>query len=127
MNMNELKEWIGVIITGLGMDIIAIKSGLIGGFMSLTYEKRRTPKQAIVSILSGMILAGYLGPLTASFFDLEGGPYSGACFIIGLLSMRIVPMIFAKAEDFVKSTEIINKKKNGKGSGDISSGGTSGK
>lgn len=125
--MNDFKEWLGVIITGLGMDILAIKSGLVGGFMSLTYEKRRTPRQAIVSILSGMILAGYLGPLAASFFDLEGGPYSGACFIIGLLSMRIVPMIFAKAEDLVKSTELINKKKNGKGSGDPSSGSTSGK
>lgn len=125
--MNELREWLAVIITGLGMDILAIKSGLIGGFMSLTYEKRRTPRQAIISILSGMILAGYLGPLAASFFDLEGGPYSGACFIIGLLSMRIVPMIFSKAEEVVRSTEFINKKKNGKGNRDSADRGVGGK
>lgn len=112
--MNEIREWIAVILTGLGMDILAIKSGMIGGFMSLTYEKKRTPRQAIMSIVSGTILAGYLGPLTANFFDLSGGPYSGVCFLIGLLSMRIVPVIFSKAEDVIKDIDVLKRNKDRK-------------
>lgn len=101
--MNEIKEWAALLITGMGMDIAALKSGMMGGFMALAYERKRTARQAALSIFSGAILAGYLGPMAAKFFALEGPTYAGACFLVGLLAMRLIPMIFAWAEDVVKS------------------------
>lgn len=109
--MNEIKDWILIILTGLGLDIAAMKAGMMGGFMSLTYEKRRNVKQAATSIASGAVLAGYLGPLAAQVFDLKEGAYGAACFIIGLLSMRLVPWIFQAAEQKVKDLAPKLKKK----------------
>ena len=108
--MNDIKDWVIIILTGLGLDIAAMKAGMMGGFMSLTYEKRRTARQAVVSIASGAILAGYLGPLASQVFGLEEQAYGAACFIIGLLSMRLVPWIFQAAEQRVRA--IGTKKKN---------------
>jgi len=109
--MNDIKDWVLIILTGFGLDIIGMKAGMIGGFVSLTYEKKRTVKQAAISIASGAILAGYLGPLAGHVFHLEGGAYSAGCFIIGLLSMRMVPWIFAVAEQKVKDIAPKLKKK----------------
>lgn len=110
--MNDLKEWIALAITSLGLDILALKSGLVGGFIALTYEKKRTPGKAAISILSGAILAGYLGPIAAHFFNLEGTTFGGVCFLVGLLSMRIVPVLFEVAEEKVRAVaERVTEKK----------------
>ena len=117
MNTEQLKEWAGLIITGLGLDYMALKSGLVGSFLALAYEKKQSPRRAAASIASGAILAGYLGPVAASFFGMEGPTYAGACFLVGLLSMRIVPMIFARAEDVILAgVSVLKNGKNGKGS-----------
>lgn len=116
MNMNDMKEWAGLIVTGLGLDYLALKSGLVGSFLALAYEKKQTPRRAAVSIASGAILAGYLGPMAAQFFGMEGSTYAGACFLVGLLSMRIVPMIFARAESVILAgVTVLKNGKNGKG------------
>lgn len=116
MNMNEIKEWAGLLITGLGLDFLALKSGLVGSFLALAYEKKQTPRRAAVSIASGAILAGYLGPMAAQFFGMEGSTYAGACFLVGLLSMRIVPMIFARAESVILAgVTVLKNGNNGKG------------
>ena len=116
MNMEQLKEWAGLILTGLGLDYMALKSGLIGSFLALSYEKKQTPRRAIISIASGAILAGYLGPIAAQFFGMQGPTYAGACFLVGLLSMRIVPLIFARAEDVILAgVSVLKNGKNGKG------------
>lgn len=113
--MEQLKEWAALLIAALGLDYMALKSGLIGSFMALAYEKKRTARQAVASIASGAILAGYLGPVAAEFFGMTGATYAGACFLVGLLSMRIVPMIFARAESILSSgVEILKNGKNGK-------------
>ena len=115
MNMNEMKEWAGLILTGLGLDYMALKSGLIGSFLALAYEKKQSARRAVVSIASGAVLAGYLGPIAAQFFGMEGPTYAGACFLVGLLSMRLVPLIFARAEAIVLAGFTAMKPKNGKG------------
>lgn len=116
MNMENLKEWAGLLITGLGLDYLALKSGLVGSFLALAYEKKQTPRRAAASIASGAILAGYLGPVAAQFFGMEGSTYAGSCFLVGLLSMRLVPIIFARAESlFSSGVEILKNGKNGKG------------
>jgi len=99
--MENLKEWIYLAIAGLGLDLMGLKSGLMGGFVSLAYEKKRTPRQAAISIASGAVLAGYVGPLAASFFQLQDA-VGGVCFLVGLLSMRIVPVLFGFAEEKTK-------------------------
>ena len=115
MNMNEMKDWAGLIATSLGLDYLALKSGLVGSFLAMAYEKKQTPRRALVSIASGAILAGYLGPIAAQFFGMEGPTYAGACFLVGLLSMRIVPMIFARAENFILAgATLLKNGKNGK-------------
>ena len=117
--MNDFKDWVLLLLTGLGLDILAMKSGMIGGFFSLTYEKKRSARQAVISIASGAILAGYLGPLAAQVFNFDGQAYGGICFLIGLLSMRLVPWIFQSVEGYLKEfPKIVLKKKNGKNDGD---------
>lgn len=116
MNMNEIKEWAGLIVTGLGLDYLALKSGLVGSFLALAYEKKQSARRAAVSIASGAVLAGYLGPIAAQFFGMEGPTYAGACFLVGLLSMRLVPLIFARAESLVLAGfTALKTGKNGKG------------
>ena len=66
--MNDWKELLAMAAAAFGIDLLAFKAGLIGGFLSLSYEKKRTPWQAGVSILSGAVLAGYLGPLVHAYF-----------------------------------------------------------
>jgi len=110
--MENWKEWAAIIAAALGMDFLAFKSGLVGSFMALAYEKKQKARSAVFSIASGAILAGYLGPVTAGIFGMEGPGYAGACFLVGLLSMRLVPMILEGAQDVVK--EKITGLKNGK-------------
>lgn len=104
--MNDLKDTILVILAGLGLDIMAMKSGLVGGFVSLAYEKKRAFRQALVSIASGAVLAGYLGPMAATFFELEGA-VGGVGFLVGLLAMRIIPALFGYAEE--KTSQVLEK------------------
>lgn len=101
--MNDVKDWVLIILTGLGLDIAAMKAGMMGGFMSLTYERKRTVWQAATSIVAGAVMAGYLGPLAAQIFQLQGGTYAAGCFILGLLAMRLVPWIFLAAEHRAKA------------------------
>lgn len=116
MNMENLKEWATIIITGLGMDFLALKSGMMGSFMALAYDRKQSARQAVVSIASGAVLAGYLGPMAAGFFGMEGPTYAGACFLVGLLAMRIVPMLFAGAESVLRARiAALKTGKNGKG------------
>lgn len=96
--MDGIVALLLLLIAGLGMDVTALKSGLVGGFFSLSYNRKRTARGAMVSIASGAVLAGYLGPLVAEFFGVTGKAYSGACFLIGLLSMQLVPWIFELAQ-----------------------------
>lgn len=104
-----------LVIAGLGMDVTALKSGLVGGFFSLSYTRKRTARTALASIASGAILAGYLGPLVADFFAVTGKAYSGACFLLGLLSMQVVPWIFELAQAAVtgRADRLAGKPKNG--------------
>lgn len=95
-----------------GIDLLAFKAGLVGGLLSLSYEKKRTPWQAGVSILSGAVLAGYLGPVATEYFSLSEGGASGASFLIGLLAMRIIPGLFELAGRIARNPlEYLGKKK----------------
>lgn len=100
--MTEVTDFFILIIAALGMDLIAVKSGTMGGIVSLMYERKKSARLAFVSISSGAFLAGYLGPLASDFLEVEGKAYAGICFIIGLLSMKLVPWIFEFAEKTVK-------------------------
>lgn len=109
MNMTDLKDWVILALAGLGLDLLALKSGMMGGFVALAYEKRHSARQAVVSIASGAVLAGYIGPVAATFFDLEGA-VGGVCFLVGLLSMRIIPILFKFAEEkTLKTMERVTK------------------
>jgi hypothetical protein len=116
--MENWKEWAALIIAGLGMDFLALKSGLMGSFMALAYEKKQTARRAAMSIVSGAILAGYLGPIAAGIFGMDGPGYAGACFLVGLLSMRLVPMILEGAQDVARNRlQALKNGKNGKPDG----------
>lgn len=92
--MNEVKDWFLVFLTWLGLDLVGFKSGMVGGLLSLIYEKNKKPRQAAVAIAAGAVMAGYVGPLAGDLLDIGEKAYGGLCFIIGLLAMRLVPWIY---------------------------------
>jgi len=109
--MSDWKEIIAMAAAFFGIDILAFKAGLIGGFLSLWYEKKRTPWQAGISILSGAVLAGYLGPMVKEYFHLSDGSASGAAFLLGLGAMRLVPGLLGLAASFAKNPLAFLKRK----------------
>ena len=101
--MHELKQWLLWIAASIGLDLLAFKSGMIGGFISLTWAQKPTPMQAVISIIVGAVSAGYLGPLVKDMVGAGDATYGGICFLIGLLAMRTMPYLLEWAEGAAKN------------------------
>lgn len=112
--MKDWQELLSMAAATFGIDWLAFKAGIVGGFVSLTYERKRSPWQAGLSILTGAVLAGYLGPMAAEYLTMSETTTSGASFLIGLLAMRIIPGLFQLGGQFAKNPlDVIKKKVNG--------------
>jgi fructose-specific phosphotransferase system IIC component len=98
--MEEIKTWLLMIAASIGLDLLAFKSGMVGGLVSLTYEKKPTFVQAALAIIVGAITAGYVGPLVRHYLQLDNNLYGGVNFLLGLLAMRLTPGLFTLAERF---------------------------
>lgn len=101
--MDDIKNWLLWVATSIGIDLLAFKSGMIGGFISLTWAQKPTPVQAVISIVVGAVSAGYLGPLVKDLTGAQDATYGGICFLIGLLAMRMMPYLLEWAEGIAKN------------------------
>ena len=110
--MSDWKEVLSGVVLGTGIDLMALKSGLFGGFISLTFEKKRGPLAASGFIFTSAIFAGYMGPLIQEWFELSDQAANGVSFLVGFLAVRVlIPRMFEYAEAVTAAA--ILKKKNG--------------
>ena len=100
--MSDWKEMLSGLLIGTGVDLMALKSGLFGGFISLTFDKKRSPLAASAFIVTSATFAGYIGPLVQEYFGLTDRAANGSAFLIGFLAVRIlIPKLFDYAETVV--------------------------
>ena len=100
------------VIFSVGVDMMAMKSGLFGGFLSLGFDRKRTPGQAVIFIATSALFAGYMGPLIQEWFELSDRAANGSSFLLGFLAVRVlIPRMFEVAEAAMANITI---KKNGK-------------
>jgi len=79
------------ILSELGLELPSIIAGILGGVISLTYEKEKTsPAKAGFLILTGACTAGYLTPMVAEYGNIGDNLQAGLSFVIGLSSMHII-------------------------------------
>jgi hypothetical protein len=108
----DWREVLSNTIVSLGIDLMAMKSGLFGGFISLGFERKQTPGQAIIFIATSALFAGYMGPFVQEWFDLSDRAANGSSFLLGFLAVKvIIPRMFEAAERAMSAVTI---KKNGK-------------
>lgn len=110
--MSDWKELLSGFILGTGIDLMALKSGIFGGFISLTFEKKRGPLAASGFIFTSAVFAGYIGPVLQEWFELSDRAANGASFLVGFLAVRVlIPRLYEYAEAVTAAA--ILKKKNG--------------
>ena len=95
------------ILAKLGLKGVHLLTGLIGSSIALLYGKRiRTLKdklKAIIIVLSGATVTGYLTPLILIYKpEWVGAEYSIA-FIVGIFGMSIIKDAFNFIYDFGKN------------------------
>jgi len=94
-----MKQLITEIFDYLEIDRGIFLAGLIGAAISMT-NKQKTPFwKAIILIIIGAFVAGYVTPLLSELIDNEKLLNSMA-FLIGLTSMRIIEGILKFADNF---------------------------
>lgn len=98
------------ILHQLGLKITTITAGLIGGLISLTYQKSIKWYKALFVIIIGGITAGYVTPLLTSILSLGTNLENSMAFILGLLGMRLTTAIVSLLEKISKDpSEFIRK------------------
>jgi hypothetical protein len=87
--------------TQLGIKLSVLVAGLIGGVVSLTYETKLSFQRALLLIVSGAATAAYLQPLFEHILSLDARFSSGAGFILGLVSMKVINFLVSNTEGFL--------------------------
>lgn len=101
--MKEFFDLLPLLVGWFGVDVAAFKIGLVGGTLSLTYEKKPTTRQALATILAGGFGSGYLSPALAGFFGGSSQLQNALAFLLGLAVMRIIPPLLAFVERVAKN------------------------
>lgn len=83
-----------------GIKAVTAVAGFIGAVASLSAIKPLTRTQAVLAVLTGAAVAGYLTPVAAHYADLNEELQNGVAFVLGLTSMHIVPGLLRLGEMF---------------------------
>lgn len=94
----------------LGVKYASVIAGLAGGIVSLTYLRNLTKWQAALAVITGAAVAGYGTPLAVHFVSYFFGSVSieaesSLAFLLGLISMNVVPGIMRLSEIFKRDPE----------------------
>lgn len=81
--------------TAIAAKYLTAFAGFVGAILSLTFLKDLTRFQAMTAVVIGFSCSIFTTPLTIAYFALPTDSASeyGVAFLIGLLSMNIVPAI----------------------------------
>jgi LytS/YehU family sensor histidine kinase len=85
----------------LGVKFATLLAGFAGGVVSLSFIGGLTKPQAILSVLTGALTAGYLTPVALHYLTLTSPELqNGVAFFVGLTAMNIVPGLLKLSEMF---------------------------
>lgn len=99
-----------------GVELALLVAGFAGSVVTLSYIRELKKSQAVMAVLTGAFSAGYLTPIVMHYLSLPDELKYGAGFLIGLVSMHLIPLILAVAERYRNKPELFDRfdtKKNG--------------
>lgn len=74
-----------------GVKAVSIVLAAFGSAISLSYMKNLTPKQAIVSFISGLITSVAVTPMVMDYLKIADRLEGGVAFLVGLSAMAAIP------------------------------------
>ena len=84
-----------------GVKFVTLVAGFAGGIVSLSFVRGLTKQQAIFSVFTGAVTAGYLTPAIHSYLSLTTLELQNvAAFAVGLTAINIVPGLLKLSELF---------------------------
>lgn len=81
------------LLTTLGLTKATTVAGFFGSLLSLKLIGGLTPVQGIVTVISGMLCAAYLSPMTIHEGWFNPKSEGAIAFLIGLLGMSIMAAV----------------------------------
>jgi hypothetical protein len=97
-------------LSGVGIDIGFLVSGLFGAILMVSKNASENLKSAILSVIGGMASANYLTPVMVELANMKDVKIqNGIAFITGFLGLKLVEIVSEKFLKKIDSTE--NKKK----------------
>jgi len=85
----------------LGVKFATLVAGFAGGVVSLSFVRGLTKQQALLSVFTGAVTAGYLTPVVHKYLTLNTLELQNvAAFVVGLTAMNIVPGLLKLSEMF---------------------------
>lgn len=85
-----------------GVKIATAVYAFFGAAISLSYAKEMSPLQVAISVVSGVITSVAVQPLVMVKFDLSPSVSNSIAFLLGLISMRAIPVVLAVVDRFKK-------------------------
>jgi hypothetical protein len=98
-----------------GVELTLLVAGFAGSVVTLSYIRELKKSQAVMAVLTGALCAAYLTPVAMHYLSIPEELKYGAGFLIGVVSMHLIPLILAVAERYRNKPEMFDSitKKNG--------------
>ena len=88
-----------------GIKLPLLIAGFAGAVVTLSYLKELKKSQVVMALITGALGAAYLTPITTHYLTIPDTLENGAGFLIGVVSMHLIPMILALAERYRSKPE----------------------
>ena len=89
-----------VMIFNFCLKLSVVIAGFLGGLITLTFVRQLTSTQMTVAVLTGAITTHYLTPVAMHYSGATGDIEDGIAFLIGVMSMNIIPGFLRLSELF---------------------------
>jgi len=86
-----------------GIKVGSLVAGFAGSIASLVANKQLTFFQSIVTVVCGVLVAGYATPAISEHFSLSRTAENCLAFFVGILGMYLVVGFIRFGEDFAKA------------------------
>lgn len=92
-----------------GIELALLVAGFAGAVVSLSYVKELKKSQAVMALLTGALCAAYLTPAAMHYLSIPETLEYGAGFLLGVVSMHLIPLILAVAERYRNRPELFDR------------------
>lgn len=83
-----------------GLKVGTLLAGFLGAIVSLRFLQNLTIIQALLSVVTGAVVAGYTAPVVQLYLSLSQPMEHGLGFLLGLTAMNLVPGIVRLTDRF---------------------------